>query len=91
MKFGYLSSGYYHFPILIHSTPQILLLAIDFHEDLIEVERIAITRVSPSKTASVSNTELNTPESDDFGWESVTLVGIHHPIINRRRLSCQYP
>jgi hypothetical protein len=28
--------------------------------------------------------------TDDFGWEPVTLVGIHHPIINQRRLSCQY-
>ena len=46
--------------------PQVLLLAIDLHEDLIDVERIAITTVSPFETTSVSSSELNAPESDGF-------------------------
>ena len=28
--------------------------------------------------------------TDDFGWEPVTLVGIHHRIIDQRQLSWQY-
>ena len=29
--------------------------------------------------------------TDDFGWEPVTLTGIHFPIVHQRWLSCQYP
>ena len=52
--------------VLIHSTPQILLLAIDFYEDFIEVERIAITTMSLLEPTSVSSAKLDTPESDGF-------------------------
>ena len=55
-----------HFSILIHSTPQILLLAIDLHEDLVDEERIAITTVSPFKTTSISSSKFDTPKSDGF-------------------------
>ncbi len=54
------------FAILIDSTPQILLLAIDFDEDLIDVERIAITAVSPFESASESSAKLDTPKSNGF-------------------------
>jgi hypothetical protein len=47
-----------------------LLLAIDLHEDLIDVERIAITTVLPFETTSVSSTKLDTPESDGFVADS---------------------
>ena len=47
-------------------TPQILLLAIDLHEDLIDIERIAITTVSSFETTSVSSAKLDTLESDSF-------------------------
>ena len=53
-----------HFSILIHSTPQILLLAIDLHDDLIDVERIAVTTVLLFESTSVSSARLDTPESD---------------------------
>jgi hypothetical protein len=43
-----------------------LLPAIDLHEDLIDVERIAITTVSLFESTSVSSAELDTPESDGF-------------------------
>jgi hypothetical protein len=43
-----------------------LLLAFDPHEDLIDVERIAVTTVSLLESTSVSSAELNTPESDGF-------------------------
>jgi len=41
-----------------------LLLAIDLHEDLIDVERIAVTTVPLLESTSVSSAKLNTPESD---------------------------
>jgi len=113
-----------HFSILIHSTPQVLLLAIDLHEDLIDVERIAVATVSLFESTSVSSAKLDTPESngfvadanasfgeqvfdismaeiesmvepnrvtDDVGRKSVTLISIHHQIIDQRQLTCQYP
>jgi hypothetical protein len=43
-----------------------LLLAIDLHEDLIDVERIAATTVSLFESTSVSSAKLDTPESDGF-------------------------
>ena len=65
-----ISTGLYididHFSILIHRTPQILLLTIDLHEDLIDVKRIAVTTVSLFESTSVSSAKLDTPESDGF-------------------------
>jgi hypothetical protein len=49
-----------------------LLLAIDFHENLIDVERIAITTMPPFESSSVSNTKLDKPESDGFVADSDT-------------------
>jgi hypothetical protein len=43
-----------------------LPLAIDLHKDLIDVECIAVTTMSPFESKSVSSTKLNTPESDGF-------------------------
>jgi hypothetical protein len=43
-----------------------LLLAIDLHEDLIGVERIAVTSVPLLESTNVSSAKLNTPESDSF-------------------------
>ncbi|MFT4873686.1 MAG: hypothetical protein ACJARU_000137 [Congregibacter sp.] len=33
-------------PILVHSAPQVMLLAIDLHEDLVDVEGIAVASMS---------------------------------------------
>jgi hypothetical protein len=43
-----------------------LLPAIDLYEDLIDVERIAITTVPLFESTSVSSAKLDTPESDGF-------------------------
>jgi len=43
-----------------------LLPAIDLHEELIDVERIAIPTVSLFESTSVSSAKLDTPESDGF-------------------------
>jgi hypothetical protein len=55
---------------LVDSSPQIVLFAMDLHEDLIDEERIAIATVSPFETMSVSSTKLDTPKSDGFIAES---------------------
>jgi hypothetical protein len=44
----------------------IVPLAIDLHEDLIDVERIAVPTVPLLESTSVSIAKLNTPESDGF-------------------------
>jgi hypothetical protein len=59
-----------HVPVLIYGPPQILLLAIDFHENLIDVERITITTMPTFESSSVSNTKLDAPESDGFVADS---------------------
>jgi hypothetical protein len=41
-----------------------LLPAIDLHEDLIDVARIAVTMLTLFESTSVSSTKLDTPESD---------------------------
>ena len=48
------------------SPPQILLLALNLHEDLVDEECIAITTVSPFETTSISSTKFDTPKSDGF-------------------------
>jgi len=53
-----------HVSILIHSAPQVLLLAIDLHEDLIDVERIAVASVSLFESTSIPSPKLDAPESD---------------------------
>ena len=55
-----------HFAILIHSAPQVVLRAIDPHEFLIEVERIAVTAVSLFESTSVLGAKPDTPEPDGF-------------------------
>jgi len=40
-----------HLTILIDGPPQVMLLAIDFHEDLVNVESIAITSVLSFQSA----------------------------------------
>ena len=55
-----------HFSILIHCPPQVLLLAIDLHKDLVDVERIAEATVSLFESTSESCAKLDAPESDGF-------------------------
>jgi hypothetical protein len=43
-----------------------VLYATIFHEDIIDVERIAVTTVPLFESTSVSSAEFNTPESEGF-------------------------
>jgi hypothetical protein len=52
--------------VLIHGTPQIQLPALNFNEDLVDEERIAVTSVHAPQSASVRGTELVTPQPNRF-------------------------
>ncbi len=50
-------------PDLVYSPPQIVLLAIDLHEDLVNVESIPITSVLSFQSACINGTKLDAPEA----------------------------
>ena len=53
-----------HVAVLIHGTPQILLLAVDSNKDLIQMPLIAQPSLSSLQFASIDRTELLTPLPD---------------------------
>ena len=55
-----------NFAILINGPPQVMLLAVDFYEDFIDEEIIALSPVLSLQSAGIDSTELDTPESDRF-------------------------
>jgi hypothetical protein len=52
--------------ILVYGSPQIMLLAIDLHEDFIDVECVAKASVLSLKPSSVHSSKLDAPEPDGF-------------------------
>ena len=50
-----------HLAILVNSTPQVMLLAVDLYEDFIDVEGIAVTAMLPFQSSSVYSAEFDTP------------------------------
>src|SRR5438552_17349849 len=55
-----------HVAVLIHGTPEILLLAVDSNEDLVQVPSIAEAALTPPQFSGIVRTELLTPESNRF-------------------------
>ena len=55
-----------NFAILVHGPPQIMLLAVYLHKDLIYEESIAIASVLAFQAACINGAELDTPETDCF-------------------------
>jgi hypothetical protein len=49
---------------LIHSPPKVVLLAVDLHEDFIDVEGITVASVFSFQPSSVQSTKLDAPEAD---------------------------
>jgi hypothetical protein len=47
--------------LLVYGSPKIMLLAIDLHEDFIDVEGIAIASVFALQSAGINGTEFDTP------------------------------
>jgi hypothetical protein len=53
-----------HFTILVHRSPQVVLLAVDFDEDLINEEGITVALVLSLQSPRVDGTEFDAPEPD---------------------------
>jgi hypothetical protein len=51
-----------HVAVLIHGTPEILLLAVDSNEDFVQVPNIAEAALTPLQSSGVLRSELLTPE-----------------------------
>ena len=52
--------------VLIHGTPKILLLAIDFHEDFVQMPRIAEATLFLLKALCIVGPEFSAPSPDGF-------------------------
>ena len=65
----------HYFSVLVHSPPQIVLLASDLYEDLINVECVAVALVSAFQWTSVFSSELDAPESDGLMADCDTTFG----------------
>jgi hypothetical protein len=50
--------------ILIHSPPKVVLLALDLHEDFIDVECIAVSSVLSLQSSGGYRTKLDEPQAD---------------------------
>ena len=55
-----------HVAVLIHGTPEILLLAVDSNEDFVQVPNIAEAALTPLQFSGIISTELLAPESNRF-------------------------
>jgi hypothetical protein len=55
-----------HLSILVHRSPQIVLLAVDLHEDFINEEGIPIALMFSPESPGVLGTEFDLPESNEF-------------------------
>ena len=55
-----------HVAVLIHGTPEILLLAVDSNEDFVQVPNIAEAALTPLQFSGIVRTELLTPASNRF-------------------------
>jgi hypothetical protein len=56
----------YHIGILIHGSPQVILFAINLHEDLVNVECITIASVLLLQSAGKNGPELFAPKANCF-------------------------
>jgi len=49
------------FPVLIHGSPQVMLLAIDLHENFVDIEGIAVATMPSLQSLGIKGTELDAP------------------------------
>ena len=61
-----LKENIYDFTVLINRSPEVMLLAVDFYEHLVNEEGIAITTVLSLQSSSVYSSELDAPKTDRF-------------------------
>jgi hypothetical protein len=55
-----------HVAVWIHGTPEILLLAVNSNENLVQVPHIAEATLTPLQFSGIVGTELLTPQPDRF-------------------------
>ena len=65
----------YHFTILVNRSPQVMLLTVDFDEDLINVESVTVSSVLSLQSAGVNGTEFDTPKADRFSADGDSPLG----------------
>ena len=58
--------------LLVNSPPQVVLLAVNFDENFIDVERVAIASVFSLQAAGINGTEFDAPKTDCFATDSDT-------------------
>jgi hypothetical protein len=63
------------FAVLINGSPQVKLLAVDLHEDFIDIEGIAITSVISLQATNIDGTELYAPEPNRLMADSDAPLG----------------
>jgi hypothetical protein len=61
--------------ILVNSPPQVILLAVYFYEDFIDVKCIAVTPVLALKASGINGPELDTPKADRFPGDGDAAFG----------------
>jgi hypothetical protein len=59
-----------HFAILVDGPPEIVLLAVDFHENFVDEESVTIAWVLPFQSPGVLGTEFDTPQPIGFAADS---------------------
>lgn len=65
----------HHIAILIHCSPQVVLLTIYLHKDFVDEEGIAIASVPSFQTAGINSSEFDAPEADRFSANSYASFG----------------
>jgi len=60
-----------YFAILVNRSPQVVLLAIDFHKNFSDEEGIAIASLLTFQAAGINDSELYTPKSDRLSIDTV--------------------
>jgi hypothetical protein len=50
-----------HFAIVVYRAPQIMLLTVDFDEDFIDVERVAVASVLSFQSTGINGTKFYAP------------------------------
>ncbi len=64
-----------HFAILVYCSPEIALFSSDFHEYLVDKQRVAETSVTALKSSSILGTKLDAPEADRFATNTNSPFG----------------
>jgi len=59
-----------HLAVLVHGSPQVVLFAVDFHEDFVDEEGIAVAAVLPLQSARINGSEFDAPEADRFSADN---------------------